>query len=334
MARLRIGTYLLATTALVIAVATADAATLSVHCGGSNGLTTIGAALRALRGESAGGPNTINVSGACLENVLIQNMDRLTIAGANRASITDASRGAADVVDIRNSNVTITGMTIDGKAGVTFDAVDCEQGSRCTLIDNTIEGDADAVGVYVLSSALIIGGTLQNTTSSGIWAGGGDVVAVGVLISGAPLGIGVVNGSRLATGIADPAVHPVARITPTTVVNSGGAGVWVTQGAQFRCGGCVIRNNSGDGIDADVSAAITVQPGYLLNGTSILPSISNNTGVGVMLGDLTSGSFRGPASAVTVTGNAQPDIVCNSALAVSRRALVAAGGPGHTNCSN
>jgi hypothetical protein len=40
------------------------------------------------------GPSTINVSGACHENVLFQNVDRLTIAGSNGASITDASGGA------------------------------------------------------------------------------------------------------------------------------------------------------------------------------------------------------------------------------------------------
>ncbi len=48
----------------------AQAATLSVNCNGSGEeqLTTIGKALKLLRTE---GPNTINVSGSCHENILI-----------------------------------------------------------------------------------------------------------------------------------------------------------------------------------------------------------------------------------------------------------------------
>src|SRR3974390_1661508 len=101
------------------AVALADESgnTLYVHCGASSGLNSIGAALKALQHSEDSGPSTINVSGACHENVLIQNIDRLTVAGSHGASITDASGDTADVVDIRNSNVTITGMTIDGLSG-------------------------------------------------------------------------------------------------------------------------------------------------------------------------------------------------------------------------
>ena len=153
--------HLYASALLVLIGSTAHAATLYVNCGARSGggaYSSIGAALKALKGSEGGGANTINVTGACYENVLIADAIQLTITGTNGASITDLSGDRADVLDIRNSRVTITGMTIDAKSGVYWDAVDCEQGSHCTLVGNTIQGGADAVGVYTTASAIITGG--------------------------------------------------------------------------------------------------------------------------------------------------------------------------------
>ena len=312
---------------LLMSFGAAEAATLYVNCAAKEGPHTIGGALKVL--QSVPGPSTINVSGACHENVQVQNMDRLTIAGSQGASITDASDGAADVVDIRNSNVTIIGMTIDGLHGANNDAVDCEQGSHCTLLGNTIQGDADAVGVYSTASAVIVGGVVQNGTSDGIFAFG-DVVALGVSIQGNPVGVVARFGGRVRLGVIDPASFPGFSKSATTVQNNG-AGVQLWQ-AQFACAGCVIQVNSGDGINADVSAEVRVQPAFFSDGTSAGPSVTQNTGHGVYLGDLSSGMFAGPPP--TVFGNGQPDIVCNSTTSVSRSALTAAGGVAHTNCTN
>jgi hypothetical protein len=303
--------------------------TLDVHCGASSGLNSIGAALKALQHSQGSGPSTINVSGACHENVLIQNIDRLTIAGSHGASITDASGDAADVVDIRNSNVTITGLTIDGLSGVNQDAVDCEQGSHCTLLGNTIQGEAEPVGVYTLSSALIVGGVLKNGTSAGIFAFG-DVTAAGVMIRGNPVGVAVKFGGRVRVVSLDPASFPGFARAQTTIEDNG-AGVSVVQ-ARFACAGCVIQQNAGDGINGDVSTEVNVSPFFFHDGSSDEPSVTRNTGHGVNLGDLSSGYFTGPPS--TVSGNAQPDIQCNSAMAVTHGALIAAGGAAHTNCKN
>jgi hypothetical protein len=315
------------TALFLISTGTAGAATLYVNCAAKEGLHSIGAAVKVL--QNVPGPSTINVSGACHENVLLQNIDRLTIAGSKGASLTDASGGAADVVDIRNSNVTITDMTIDGLSAVNNDAVDCEQGSHCTLVGNTIQGGAEPVGVYAVSSAVIVGGTLQNGTSDGLFAFG-EVVAFGVLIQGNPVGVVSRFGGRVRTGVIDPASFPGFSRTPTTIQDNG-AGVQLWQ-AQFACTGCVIEGNSGDGINADVSAQVRVAPAFFSDGSSAAPSVTQNTGRGVYLGDLTSGMFAGPAS--TVSGNGQPDIVCNSTTSVSRGALTAAGGAAHTNCTN
>jgi len=321
--------YLIVSAFLLLIGSAAQASTLWVNCGGKGGLITIGAALKVLQNSEFHEPATINVSGVCRENLLIHDMDLLTIAGSKGASITDASGGTADVVDIRHSRVTISGMTIDGLTGINSDAVDCEQMSQCTLVGNTIQGDADVVGVYNLSSALIVGGVIQNGTSDGIFAFG-DVVAAGVLIQGNPVGVIVRNGSRTRVRVADPASDPILAITPTTVANNS-AGILVSQGAEFSCTGCIVENNAGDGIHIDVSAAATIQPSTLGNGSTIPPVVTRNSGSGVYVGDLSSATFKGTS---TVTGNGEPDISCNSPTSVTRGALVAAGGAANSNCTN
>jgi hypothetical protein len=317
---------LMASALLVAMGATTQAATLNVNCEGRGGINSIGTALRLLQNP---GPNTIHVSGACRENILINNMDLLTIAGSDEASITDASGGIADVVDIRNSRVTIIGMTIDGLDGVNYDAVDCEQASQCRLIGNKIQGDADVVGVYNLSSALIVGGVIQNGTSDGILASG-DVVVAGVAIQGNPVGVIVRNGGRTRVRVADPASDPILTVTLSTVANNN-AGILVSQGAEFSCTGCIVQNNAGDGIHIDVSAAATIQAATLANGSIIPPGVTHNSGNGVYVGDLSSATFHGNS---TVTGNGQPNISCNSPTSVTRSALAAAGGAANTTCTN
>ncbi len=320
---------LVASALLLLMGSAAQASTLWVNCGGKGGLSSIGAALKVLQNAEPQGPNTINVSGACHENLLIKNMDLLTISGSYGASLTDASGGTADVVDIRSSRVTIIGMTIDGLSGVNYDTIDCEQASQCTLIGNTLQGNADVVGVYVLSSARIVGGLIQNGTSDGIFAFG-DVAAAGVTIQGNPVGVIVRRGGRATVNVADPASDPIRALTPSTVANNG-TGILVTQGAEFSCAGCIIQDNAGDGIHLDVSAAATIQMAFLGNGSTVPTAVTRNSGTGVYVGDLSSATFKGTS---TVTGNGQPDISCNSPTSVTRGALAAAGGDAHTNCPN
>jgi hypothetical protein len=308
----------------------AQASTLWVNCAAKGGFNTIGSALKLLQNAEPAGPNTINVSGACHENLLIKNLDLLTIAGSNGASITDASGGTADVIDIRASRVTLIGLTIDALNSINYDAVDCEQASQCTLTNNTLQGGADNLGVYSLASAHIVGGVIQNGTSDGIF-GYGDVLAAGVLIQGNPVGVVVTRGARVRLSIADPAFDPIRATTATTVANNNGAGVQVSAGAEFHCSGCIVSDNAGDGIHLDVSVAASIVNGFLANGSTVPPVITRNAGSGVYVGDLSSATFKGTSF---VTGNGQSDISCNSPTSVTRNALAAAGAAARTNCTN
>lgn len=329
MSFIKIKNGLIAPVLLLLMGSAAQAETLWVNCGAKVGLNSIGAALKALQHFESRSPITIEVSGACHENILIKDVESLTIAGRNSASITDASDGAIDVVDIRGSRVSITGMTIDGLSGVNADAVDCEQGSQCTLVGDTIRGDADVVGIYGLSSALIVGGVIENGTSDGIITLG-DVVADGVSIQGNPVGVVVRRGGRATLGVADPASVPISAVTQTIIANNG-SGILVSQGAEISCSACIVQDNNGDGIHIDVSTAATIQEATLANGSLVLPAVKRNSGNGVYVGDLSSATFKG---ASTVTGNGLRDISCNSPTSVTRSALAAAGVTANTNCTN
>jgi hypothetical protein len=69
MSRLMYGPGLCLMALLLMSTGTVNAATLYVNCAGKTGLTSIGAALKALQYSEGHGPSTINVSGACHENI-------------------------------------------------------------------------------------------------------------------------------------------------------------------------------------------------------------------------------------------------------------------------
>src|SRR5262249_19197938 len=137
MSRASIATNLCLALLFAMSAGSAKAATLYVNCGGKGGLTSIGAALKTLQYSEDHGPTTINVAGACRENILIQNTDRLTLNALQGASITDASGGLKDLIDINNSSgFTLRGFTLTGG----IDTVSCYYQSHCLLVQNTISG--------------------------------------------------------------------------------------------------------------------------------------------------------------------------------------------------
>jgi hypothetical protein len=161
---------------LLVAASTVRATTLSVNCAAKEGLHSIGAALKELQNGEGHGSSTINVSGACNENIVIQNLDRLKLNAAPGASINDVSGGNADTVQIASSqSVSINHFTINGGAS----GVDCILGSLCYLNGNTIQGAAGGAGVdaAALSRVFVSGGTIQNNffginaqNGGGVWA--------------------------------------------------------------------------------------------------------------------------------------------------------------------
>lgn len=285
---------------------TMHARTLNVNCNGSgdDGPATITGALKFLDPE---GPNTINVSGSCKENVLIQGFGRLTLNANPGASINDASGGAGNVVDIEDStDVAIQGFTISGGDVGVF----CGDLSVCRFKNNTIQNatasvTGDGVGVWVgRSRATFDGDAIQNNENRGLNVVNGSAargVNIQVSHNGA-FGVFVGSGS-LFTG------------DPATIQNNGVAGVRVATHSTFNLLAGTITGNATNGVRVGNASEASIQS---FDGAI---SISNNGGPGVQIDDLSFVLFQNGGTAdlaLTVTGNSDPQVVCNPQFSATR----------------
>lgn len=315
---------------LLLMGSTANATTLWVNCGARSGLTTINAALKALQSSDSRGPTTINVSGACNENILVKNMDRLTLNAVNGASITDASSGNDDVVNVNNSlGFTLKGFTITA-VDHNNDGVSCYYGSNCLLVNNTIQGGFGGVGIYPTATALIVGGLLKGNTN-GLRVLG-DVIAAGVMVQGNSVGAIVRDGGTLLFRVSDPQYDGIDFTLPSVSQGNDQQGILAVRNATVRCQGCTVGGNHADGISLDLSASLFVGPYFFNSGAVTGNAITGNIGSGVLVGDLSSSTFQGARS--TISGNGQPDISCVGPTAITRGAKATVVAPASTNCAN
>jgi len=305
MLRTKLAARLLAAVALVAAATAAHAGTLRVNCGGHVGLTSIRAALRVL----PPGPTTIQVSGNCRENLLIQSIDRLTLTALNGASISDASGGTLSVVDIEDSrDVTIRGFVInagaDGISGA--NGVVCGDSSVCRLSGNTIQGATDGSGfiIFGASTAVIDGDILQ-----------GNAGGLGVFSASAVRGIFTArNNSEGARVVRNSYLN----VVDCNVSNNAEAGITVRGNATLNLNNCSVSSNGGNGIVLQWGAF-----GGL--GTS---TITGNGNVGVEISDLSFATF----DTDVITGNqGGTDVACNPQYPATLFAASEIGG-GTTNC--
>jgi hypothetical protein len=282
-----------------MAASTVKATTLYVNCGGKAGLTSIGAALKALQYSEGHGPGTINVSGVCHENVVIQSLDRLSLNAVNGASISDASGGKLDVIAISDSrDVSINGFTINaGSDGVSFtNGILCGDWSSCRLSGNVLQGAGSGAGVTVAGAALatLDGDVLQRNDT----------------------GLLILSGSKVRAG---------GSARPFTSRNNN-IGMEVRRGAFAFVVANIDANNLGlsvrfqstvelanSSITGSANAGALVSEGSFarFNGSNI----TGNAGGGVVYSDLSMGNFVG----TTVTGNGgQTDVLCNPQYSATR----------------
>lgn len=314
---------------LLLMGSSAGAATLYVNCGGKAGFTSIVAAVKALQTLDPQGPNTINVSGVCNENIVIKNLDRLTLNAVNGASIMDASNGNDDVINVNSSfGFTLRGFSITA-VNANNDGVSCYYGSSCTLINNTLQGGFDGIGVYQTATAVVVGGSLSGNTN-GLNARG-DVIAAGVKIQGNSVGALVQDGGKLVFRISDPQYDGVDFTSPALSQGNAQQGILVLRGGTVRCQGCIVNGNGAAGISLDLSASLFLGPYFFNSGAVAANTIENNMSSGVLVGDLSSATFQGGLS--NISGNGQPDISCLGPTSVTRRAVATVGAT-RTNCTN
>lgn len=292
---------------LVLMGSTAHATTLWVNCGVVKGLTSINAALKALQVLDSRGPATINVSGACHENVVIQGIDRLTLTAVNGASVSDASGGTLDVISILDSrDVAINGFRVTASPGPAgTNGVSCGDFSTCRLSGNIIQGAAGGgFAVFGGSQATLNGDTLQNNSGAGL------LIRSAGTVRGGPF---TASGNGQGVNIGRQAFAYVI----AAIGNNADQGVVVQEHSTFDLTGSI----SGNG-----SVGAQVREGSVARFTTA--TIIGNAGAGVLVHDLSMVTFSGD----TVTGNGGgTDVVCAPQFAATRGTTTDING-GTTNC--
>jgi len=111
---------------------------------------------------------TINVSGTCNENILIQN-DRVRVFIFGPATI-DGPDASKATFDVRGKAILIQNLTITGGR----DGIHVHRSANAVISGNTIDSTGNnGINVSELGFAVIINNTIQNNPSRGINVSGG-----------------------------------------------------------------------------------------------------------------------------------------------------------------
>jgi len=285
------------------------AATLKVNCDHHQ---TISHALKVVTASNPQGPNTIEVSGTCRENVSVQSLSRVTLAAKNGASISDVTGGQASVVGIVDSqSITVQGFTIEGGSN----GVLCAYASVCYLDSNTIQkASGSGVNVTHSSAAFLSSNVVKNSNALGM----------SINFDSRALSFGDIFQEN--TGSAVRVLASYFLCQGSTILNNGSdgsPGIIGLEGARLRFGRCTISNNLGDGVEL-----LDGTEGRVIDGNVI----TANAGNGVTLGDLSFARFAGVEPFNNITGNLSgTDVACTPQFSATRGALTNIGG-GITNC--
>jgi len=285
-----------------------------VDCGSSNKLiNTINGALASLDPSE---DNSVYVRGACNENVTVSGFDRLQLIAQNGASITDASGDTAAVISIDNSaRVSVQGFTINGNGpNAQTEVIDCTF-SYCAFSGNTVQGGIDGVDVFRGARASFHGDVLQNNNNgAGIFVGqNGFVLANGLTTQGNGQGANVAGG--------------FLQINNSTVQNNSGPGIIVHLNGTVNMFTSTVTGNGSNGINVIGHSTLQVGSPRGVTGSSI----TNNTGAGIVIKDLSFANFQNGVSTVVKSNLGGTDVLCSPQFPATRGALTNIGG-GTTNC--
>jgi len=306
----------LAATAVFVSIVTplaAHAVTLQVNCDQPNSkLPTIGAALKIVNTVIGNlGSNTIEVTGACKENITLNAVSNLTLTAKNGASITDASGGTTPVITVTGStNIGLNGFAIRGGGGAFRAAIACDLNSTCYLSNNNVQiTNGLAVAVVQGAYARLDHDVLEQSANGLGVAGGSRATTVGATMRNNTL-VGAfffANSFGLITA-------------STTIENNGTGGIAAREHSSLQVSDTTITGNGGPGVmvfNASEVWFFSVAAGSTISGN----------GSGVSVGDLSFASFVQP---IAVSGNTtQPDILCWGHFSAATNNV---GTIGSTNC--
>ncbi len=291
---------------------TGHAVTLQVNCDRpSDRPETIGAALKHLQGFAGNvGPNTIQVSGNCKENISVDGMANLTLTAPNGASISDASGGTMAVISVtKTRNFALNGFAIRGGGGPFNTAIACVQDSTCYFSNNDVQHPG---GIAVLAalgvSVWFDKDVLENSA-----------IGLSVIDASRAMALPATIRNNSSVGVTLGVASFLETNFSAVVANNAGGGIFVTDHSTAQISATSITGNSGVGVYAADGSEVLFYPP--------LSTISGNT-FGVAVQDLSWANFG--ASAAAVSGSAtQPDILCWGHFSGATSAAAA----GSTNCA-
>jgi hypothetical protein len=302
---------------------------VTVDCSGNNhqAFQSINAALNTL---SLVGPNTINVSGTCHENVSIAQRDRLTIqaAAGHFASIVNAANPPAITLLIAGShNIVLNNLVIQGGSPALY----VTDSSTATAIQNCVvqNSAADGLDVDMASELVIQNSTIRNNSASGIFISNESQMTLGtyptqrIRITGNGYGGLGIDGSQVQLnfgvltidGNAGPGINMEGgRLeffggnadSPGAIENNN-IGLTMNDAASatfwsaFR-----IHNNGSTGVSVNGASSITFYSGIDSNGQNAATTIDGHSTVGLSLGGSSSAQIYGP-HVISKNGSAGAD---------------------------
>lgn len=199
--------------------------------------------------------DTIQVSGACSENVaILSEVVRITLDGQGKTVIQAPPKG--DGFFIRGREITVKGFTITGgRDGIHLSGV--AAGASANIVGNTIR-KTGRHGIHLDHSSVgrIAGNTIEDVRASGIDVAEGSVARIGYLLR--PLG----HGPNTIRGAGEHGIAVTrgssARIVGNAIENNKGSGVFVTRNSQADIFGNSISGNAGNGITASHNGGVNL----------------------------------------------------------------------------
>jgi hypothetical protein len=311
---------------------------VAVDCSGANpnAFHSIGAALSRL---SLTGPNSITVSGTCVENVFVSEFDRLTIqAASGHATIMNAANPAGITLIISGShNIVLNNLIIEG--GSSPSTVYVTSSSTAVLMQNcSVQNSlADGLDIDMASEMVIQNSSFTNNANQGMFVANESNVTLGtfptqrISITGNGFGAGNGNGNG---GIAIDGSYVQLNFGVATISGNAGAGISMDGGRLLFFGGeaatpgliennnigllmndaaaatlfsaFTIANNGSTGIALGGASSITFYSGIDSQGKNAVTTISGHSTAGMALSQSSSAQMYGPHF-VTKNGSASAD---------------------------
>ena len=224
--------------------------------------------------------DTIQVSGACSENVAIfSEVVRITLDGQGKTVIQAPAKG--DGFFIRGREITVKGFTITGgRDGIHLSGT--AAGASANIVGNTIR-KTGRYGIHLDHSSVgrIASNTIEDVPASGIDIGEGSVARVGYLLR--PLGHGPNTIRRAGEHGIAVTRGSSARIVGNTIDHCKRSGVFVSRNSQADVFGNSISGNAGNGITASHNGGVNLDNEDKLFdlGPNRTDPKSKNSGVGL-----------------------------------------------------